>query len=244
MLDAIPRDYSHPEWTSAILPRFMGKHRYPAGYGPVEPIADYRPWELDSAFSEVADAVAGHTKVDRMRLWELWTLTHNLRGVPGDILEVGVWRGGSAAVLGRAAVSERRLILADTFRGVVKAGPKDKYYTGGEHADTDEQTVRHLLESMGLGSAVILPGIFPDETADSVSDSLLALVHIDVDVYQSGRDVFEWAWPRLSEGGVVVFDDYGFYGCEGITALVNELFADPPGRVIHNLNGHALVIKV
>lgn len=222
----------------------MGKHRYPAGYGPVEPVADYRPWELDPEFAGVADAVADHTKVDRMRLWELWTLMRNLRDVPGDVLEVGVWRGGSAALLGKAAGPGRRLILADTFKGVVKAGPRDDYYKGGEHADTDEKTVRDLLAALGLESVTILPGIFPEETAASVSDLLFSLVHIDVDVYQSGRDVFEWAWPRLNEGGVVVFDDYGFYGCEGVTALVNELFADPPGRVIHNLNGHALVIKV
>ena len=40
--------------------------------------------------------------------------------------------------------------------------------------------------------------------------------HIDVDVYQSARDVLEWVWGRLCIGAIVVYDDYGFDGCHGV----------------------------
>ena len=43
--------------------------------------------------------------------------------------------------------------------------------------------------------------------------------------------------------GFVVFDDYGFDVCGGITQLVNEMLTEPDRIVIHNLNGHAIVIK-
>ena len=51
------------------------------------------------------------------------------------------------------------------------------------------------------------------------------------------------AWPRLVPGGIVVFDDYGFYACGGVTRMVNDLVDEPDKLVIYNVNGHALVIK-
>jgi O-methyltransferase len=46
--------------------------------------------------------------------------------------------------------------------------------------------------------------------------------HIDVDVYQSAKDIVTWLWPRLAIGGIIVFDDYGFPYSQGITTLVDE----------------------
>ena len=53
---------------------------------------------------------------------------------------------------------------------------------------------------MGLTNVELLQGIFPEETAARVADRGFRLVHVDVDVYQSAKDVFDWAWPRLSAG--------------------------------------------
>ena len=70
------------------------------------------------------------------------------------------------------------------------------------------------------------------------------LVHIDVDVYASAKDVFNWVVPRLSQLGIIVFDDYGFLGCEGITRLVHELAEDQRFFTYFNLNGHAVMLKL
>ena len=70
-------------------------------------------------------------------------------------------------------------------------------------------------------------------------------MHIDVDVYLSAAATLHWAWPRLSPGGVVVFDDYGSFQCEGVATLGVKLFAAAMqgARLVHNLNGHLLMIK-
>jgi O-methyltransferase len=73
-----------------------------------------------------------------------------------------------------------------------------------------------------------LQGIFPEETGHRVSETQFSRCLIDVDAYHSGRDVLEWVWPRLSVGGVVLFDDYGFPITKGIPQLVN---AENAGRV-------------
>ncbi|MFW6329218.1 MAG: TylF/MycF/NovP-related O-methyltransferase [Alkalispirochaetaceae bacterium] len=138
---------------------------------------------------------------------------------------------------------ERHLWLADTFTGVVKAGPKDDYYKGGEHADTSVEVVEKLLDSLGLSDYTILKGIFPEQSAHLLGGRRIALCHVDVDVYQSAKDVAHWVWPRMPVGGVIVYDDYGFYGCEGVTAFVNEEMAREDRVVVHNLNGHAVVVK-
>ncbi|HZM05602.1 MAG TPA: TylF/MycF/NovP-related O-methyltransferase [Candidatus Saccharimonadales bacterium] len=108
---------------------------------------------------------------------------------------------------------------------------------------TSEHLVRDLLAGFGLSKFTILRGIFPDETGSKIEHIKLKLCHIDVDVYQSARDIFTWAWPRLLVGGIMVFDDYGFRGCEGVTSLVNELKGQGL-RVIYNLNGHAVICRV
>jgi O-methyltransferase len=76
-----------------------------------------------------------------------------------------------------------------------------------------------------------------------VGERALRLCHIDVDVYRSARDVLEWAWPRLSPGGVAVFDDYGFPCCPGVTQFVDEQRGRTDRLVLHNLNGHGLIVK-
>ncbi|MGP0032958.1 MAG: TylF/MycF/NovP-related O-methyltransferase [Solirubrobacteraceae bacterium] len=99
------------------------------------------------------------------------------------------------------------------------------------------------MNSLGLERVQLLPGIFPDETGEQLADRTFRFVHVDVDVYQSASDVFEWAWPRLSHGGVAVFDDYGFPACPGVTQFVDEQRGRPDRLVLHNLNGHGIVVK-
>jgi O-methyltransferase len=75
------------------------------------------------------------------------------------------------------------------------------------------------------------------------SDRNFRLCHCDVDVYQSAKDVFDWVWPRLAPGGVIVFDDYGFPACPGVTKFVDEQRLLDDRLVVHNLNGHGIVVK-
>jgi O-methyltransferase len=212
----------------------------------VKPRSTYAPWLTDTGFQQVFEKIVHHTAVDIYRCYELWRLAGQSWKVPGDILEVGVWKGGTGCLIASALQGQgdsRTVWLCDTFKGVVKAGDKDTQYKGGEFADTSTALVEQLIEDMGLKNIRLLEGIFPDETGPQVQDRRFSLCHIDVDVYQSAKDVFDFVWPRMSVGGVVVFDDYGFLGTEGIIQFVNE---QTPGRdrvMVHNLNGHAIAIK-
>jgi O-methyltransferase len=208
------------------------------GYSDVRPLANYSPWLEDREFLRVYNLIKPNTLVDSYRCWELWKLAHQVSDF-GMFLEVGVWKGGTGCLL--ALVGQT--ILCDTFCGVVKAGRYDTHYKGGEHSDATEQEVRDLARKLGVADRItILRGIFPEETGQLVNDPI-ALCHIDVDVYESARDVLEKVWPLIIPCGIVVFDDYGFRGCEGVTRLVNELCQSKDRLFVHNLNGHAIFVK-
>ena len=214
----------------------------------VRPFATYAPWIENAAFRATYDRVKQNTLVDEYRCFELWQLVEQSSKLPaGALIEVGVWRGGTGALI--AAAAQRLgvgdpVYLCDTFRGVVKATAADSRYRGSEHRDTTRQTVDDLVGRLGLDNVRILEGIFPEETGGAVLSPHLRFVHVDVDVYESARGVMDWAWPRLVSGGLVVYDDYGFESCDGITRAVNEQRGLAGRIVIHNLNGHAVVIKL
>ena len=217
-------------------------------YDRIYPIADYAPWNSDGVFLETYDAIKRNTMVDIYRCWELWSLVEQTAKLArGGIIEIGVWRGGTGALIAKKAAIcdiESRVYLCDTFRGVIKAGTGDTAYRGGEHADTSRCTVETLLHTLGLPNVAILEGAFPDETAHLISDGeVFRFCHIDVDVYDSARDIIDWIWERLCIGGIVVFDDYGFHETNGITRFVNEQLPERDRIVIHNLNGHAVMVK-
>ncbi len=211
------------------------------------PEANYAPWLADAEFQAAFAKVVDYTAVDSFRSYELWRLVRQMGRVPGDILEVGVWRGGTGVLMALAAAATlpgRTLHLCDTFRGIVKAGEHDPFYKGGEFADTSLASVQARLDAQGLTNARLHQGIFPEETGAALEGHRFCLAHIDVDVYASARDCFHWVWSRMAPGGVVVFDDYGWVDCAGVIKLVEEeLYGRVDGLVLHNLNGHAIVVK-
>ncbi len=210
------------------------------------PISTYAPWQGDRDFQRVYQQIKANTLVDIWRCHELWSLLGEMSELPGAVLEVGVWRGGSGALMAARMAGlglSDPVYLCDTWAGVVKTGPDDIYYHDGKHDDTSKAMVEALVGRLGLSNVRLLQGIFPEDTASQVTVEALRLVHVDVDVYQSAKDVFDWAWPRLTSGGIAVFDDYGFPACPGVTRFVDELRELPDRLVLHNLNGHGIVVK-
>jgi O-methyltransferase len=239
----ILKSFSRSEISSPAKSRWENYENPGYPHHQIETWATYAPWVNDNSFQELTQKVAEFTLVDQNRLWELWTLARQSSQIEGDFLEVGVWRGGSGALLCKAIEgTTKKVFLADTFDGVVKAGVQDTRYKGGEHADTSLSLVQELLSDLKISNAVTLKGIFPEDTGFEISKAL-AFVHIDVDVYQSAKEIVSFVLPLLSPNGIVVFDDYGFFGCEGVTRLVNELKDEEIWTFIHNLNGHAILVK-
>jgi O-methyltransferase len=242
----LARRSAHSIAKGLALPLFRSEAMRSGAHELAFPLSTYAPWQSDAEFRRAYELVRRNTLVDVWRCYELWSLLGELREVDGAILEVGVWRGGTGALLAARAAGlgiVDPVYLCDTWSGVVKTGAVDTYYRDGKHDNASRETVAELVRAMALQNVELLQGVFPEDTADQVADDTFRLCHCDVDVYRSAKDVFDWVWPRLSSGGIVVFDDYGFPACPGVTKFVDEQRLLDDRLVLHNLNGHGIVVK-
>jgi len=140
-------------------------------------------------------------------------------GVPGDLLEAGVWRGG-AAIFMRAALAalgdtDRLVWVADSFEGLPKPDPKhaadrgDQHWTQAALAVSLEQVKRNFSRFNLLDQQVrFLQGWFCD-TLPTAPIEQLAVLRADGDMYGSTIDILNSLYPKLSMGGFAIIDDYG-----------------------------------
>lgn len=218
----------------------------------------YAPWAQEThlspvlrdilpAFYEVTEC-SKYTLVDIYRFWTIYEALYSIKSIKGDVLEVGVYRGGTAAFIAHILkhfCSPSHFYLCDTFSGVVKATQNDTAYKGGEHADTNVQCVEKLISKyLAHANFTILQGIFPEETAGMIQSNVFKFCHIDVDTYQSAADVFSYILPKMKENGIVIFDDYATQGLEGMTRFCNELKHRNDLITFHMFNGQFMVIKI
>ena len=127
----LARQASYSIAKGVALPIFRHEAMRSGAHEMAYPIATYAPWKSDAEFDRVYKAIRKSTFVDVWRCHELWTLLGELREIPGAILEVGVWRGGTGALMA-ARARELELVetvyLCDTWTGVVKTTDVDTYY--------------------------------------------------------------------------------------------------------------------
>lgn len=176
--------------------------------------------------------------------------------IEGDIVECGVWRGGSMAAVARTLVSlesfERHLYLFDTFEGMTRPGARDVNFTGeraeelyrkrngrGEGSDwcrADEDTVARVLAACGYDESKIhLVKGRVEETIPSEAPERIAILRLDTDWYESTLHELEHLFPRLARGGILIIDDYGHW--RGAREAADEFFArQKPGLYLQRVD--------
>ena len=167
-----------------------------------------------------------HTMVSRERLDNvLWCIEQVLRdGVPGDLMETGVWRGGvivlMRAVLKVHGVTNRMVWAADSFQGLPP--PDLKHYPADgdvpwhlyPDARVSVQRVQENLRRYDLldDQVRILPGWFKD-TLPTAPIKSLAVLRLDGDMYESTMESLVNLYSKLSVGGFLIVDDYELPAC-------------------------------
>lgn len=163
-----------------------------------------------------------HTMVGWKRLESIQRCVEDVlaKGIPGDLIETGVWRGGAVifmrAILKAYGVTDRRVWVADSFQGVPPPDaarfPADTgagCHLHAELAISLEQVQANFEKYQLLDDQVrFLPGWFRD-TLPQAPVAELALMRLDGDLYESTHIALESLYPKLSPGGYVIVDDYG-----------------------------------
>jgi O-methyltransferase len=177
----------------------------------------------------------------------LYAVARNVRarGVPGATAECGVRYGKSSFfILNGLADPGRPHHLCDSFEGLsepvaadAETGARRDAWRAGDLI-ADEQIARNQLKD--FPQCRFHRGWIPDCFAGLEHDRF-ALVHIDVDLYEPTRAAFEFFHPRMSPGGVMICDDYGFASCPGARKAVDEYFSGRRDAPIELPSGQALV---
>lgn len=187
-----------------------------------ESAATQRDREEGKIWPTYAHTMIGMERLDNIQLC-LETVLN--KRIEGDLIETGVWRGGSCifmrAVLAAYGIKDRRVFVADSFEGLPKpslekypADARDKHYRQSELAVSKEEVENNFRKYDLLDDQVIfLKGWFKD-TLPAAPIEKLALMRLDGDMYESTLDALVNLYPKLSKGGFCIIDDYFLEGCK------------------------------
>jgi hypothetical protein len=177
--------------------------------------------------------------LEDIEAYHIYMAVKSTQKVPGDIAEVGVYKGGSAKII-CAAKGSKHLHLFDTFEGLPKVEDVDMVWPfyEGKFA-TSYQAVKDYLSTEH--NVFFYKGIFPD-TSGPVRDKSFSLVNLDVDTYESTRRCLEFFYMRMSSGGIIISHDY--LTAPGVQKAVDEFFSDKPEPVIETAGSQCFVVKV
>lgn len=202
------------------------------------------PADTPAADREILDAVRPYTRTSVARLLaQIDAVRYISRNrIPGDIVECGVWRGGSMMAAALALLDEgdtsRRLYLYDTFEGMSEPTEHDKDLRGrsasvllaAEPADgqvrclASLEDVQQNMRSTGYPDDLVqyVPGMV-EETIPNVVPEEVALLRLDTDWYESTHHELTHMYPLLTTRGVLIIDDYGHW--QGARKATDEYFA-------------------
>ena len=178
--------------------------------------------------------------------YECFRMTMEL---PGDIVELGVYRGASlmswANFLEIRNMGDRakQVIGFDNWKGFTCLDPKDgkedlrvNKVTGGYDGGAFREILQDAIAVYDRDRfipykprIILVDGQIEETVPRFVEDQpglRICLLHVDCDLYRPTKVGLEHLWPRVVPGGVVVFDDYGIRPWEGESAAADEFFAD------------------
>lgn len=177
---------------------------------------------IEQAFSNKSNTSLLGYKLNFVEYMAGVVLNNNILG---DIAECGVYKGGSARLLA-TIFPNKKIYLFDSFEGMLENDElKSGHHIKGHFNDTSLESVKQYLSDKN--NCLYFSGWIPEST-NFLSNEIFSLVHIDLDLYQSTKSAIEIFWPRLSIGGIMIFDDIDWPPCPGVNLAIQEFFQNIP----------------
>lgn len=203
--------------------------------------------DTEPEFRTLVERVRTFTMTSFERMYALYKAVEYIQQakIPGDIVECGVWRGGSMMLAAHKLLAlgqpDRDLYLFDTYEGLPKPDEKKDVDLWGNRAidgwlprQTSEEGSHWAEASMEDVQANLISTGYPPErmhfvkgmverTIPDAAPKEIALLRLDTDWYASTKHEMEQLFPRLSRNGILIIDDYGHF--EGARQAVDEYIA-------------------
>ncbi len=209
--------------------------------------------DKDSVFMDLYQQVMPYTMTSKEAVFALYTSVNYVldRNIPGDIVECGVWRGGSsllaALILKSRNISDRKLYLYDTFKGM----PTPTEFDIDKRGNTGFEMIDKYGDDIGWCYALLddVKAAFSTydfdfeihfiegdviETLPKTKPETISVLRLDTDWYESTAAEFDILYPRLSTGGVLIIDDYGCWA--GSRKATDDYFAKEPKIILTRID--------
>ncbi|MFE6027609.1 TylF/MycF/NovP-related O-methyltransferase [Streptomyces niveus] len=209
------------------------------------------PADYDDEAKEIIRAVKPYTMTSPERLNAFILATRHVvrHNIPGDIVECGVWRGGSMQACAKALLalgeSDRDLHLFDTFEGMPPPTAEDLRRDGksaedllaAQGKDRPIWAIASLEDVQAGFEQVPYPGErvhyvqgMVEDTVPQQAPERISILRLDTDWYASTKHELEFLYPRLVSGGVLLIDDYGYW--QGSRQAVDEFLEKTGERLL------------
>lgn len=166
-----------------------------------------------------------------------YELFKRIIGKSGAIVECGVFKGtslvrfaGFRQLLDKQDV--RKVVAFDTFDNFPATNfSPDKKLRDKLIADAGSQSIStvQLMETLRHKKSAVDIELIAGDINQTVPKYMarhpklkIALLNVDVDLYEPSVTILKYLYPRVISGGVVMLDDYGVFG--GETKAVDEYF--------------------
>jgi O-methyltransferase len=201
-----------------------------------------RAFLYDKEFSAVYERFVGKENYHSLdRKYTLSQLLKLVLLVDGDTAECGVYRGASSYFICQRIVGTGRAHhIFDSFEGISQPKEHDGNHWRKGDLKALEKVVRENLAEFDF--VHYYRGWIP-EKFEAVRDRVFSFVHVDVDLYEPTLDSLRFFYDRLSTGGMILCDDYGFITCPGARRAFDEFLADKPESLVELPTGQAFILK-
>jgi O-methyltransferase len=170
--------------------------------------------------------------------YQIFMAVRSTEKVPGDIAEVGTYKGASAKLICEAK-GVKPLHLFDTFEGLPDLSSADDpaQFHRGQFSVSFNEVSEYLHEYRNVH---LYKGLFPS-TAGAVTGSTFSFVHLDLDLYEATLEGIKFFYPRMSKGGIIISHDYTI--APGVRKAFNDYFQDKPEPIIEMSGSQCLIVK-
>ncbi len=187
----------------------------------------------------IDDMTIYNSVVDRDRMRSLAEKLEKVKDLAGGVCEVGVYRGGTARLL--CLNTNEKVFLIDTFEGLPQECEFDNHHRKGEFNNTSIEHIKNILSD--LSNYEIIKQEFPKGDTSKLDNLKFKFVHLDVDLYESVKNCLEYFYPKMVDGGYIIFDDYGWFLCLGAKKAVDEFFVELKEKPVQGANCQYYIIK-
>lgn len=199
-------------------------------------------------FSEMARLIVaeGRTLLYFDRLYTLFQAVEHIAHLGGDIIELGVYQGGSLKFIAERCQQldlSIRIFGLDTFCGHAGVSTADFTQAEKQFSNTSLSDVTSYVA--GCRAVTLVQGDVR-LTLKGLLENVerVALAHLDLDLWEPTEQALCLLAPKMVLGSTIVIDDYGSVSCQGVRKATDD-FAEKAGlRRMHLLTGQCLLVKV